>query len=677
MRNFKFTFLLLLFTAQVKAQTINISGPAGSGQFGKTVTVLTNGNYVVTDPLYDEGAIANVGAVYLYNGSTYALISILKGGKANDQVGSGGITSLLNGNFVVSSPDWDNGTIVNVGATTWVNGVIGLSGVASSTNSLIGIKSGDNVGTTITPLTNGNYVVNSIHFDGFPTTTDVGAVTWGNGNTGISGMVTPVNSLMGWYAWDWIGSGGIIPLNNGNYIVISPYMDFNHIDVGAVTWCDGTTGKSGTMPAAGTLMGSNPNDEVGSGGIQILSNNNYMVLSPNWNFHQGAITWRSGTTASTVTVGTFNSLVGYGCNSPVLSAGGDYYYIANPSWDNGSLIDVGAVTWGYGTSGLCGAISSSNSLIGSTAYDRVGSNVSVLNNGNYVVISPNWTDGTVSKVGAVTLSNKNTPINGFVSSSNSIIGSTENDSVGSAGIIDLNNGNFVVGSPNWDNGAITNAGAATLVSGTAGLSGSLNSGNSLVGNTANDRVGLNVYSLSNSNYVVCSPNWTNGTTSKAGAATFGNGNTGITGIVTGSNSLVGSNEGDSIGSSGVVALSNGNYVVTSPNWNNGTGVHVSAATWGNGNTGTTGTVSSSNSLIGSAAGDSIGSNNNIVALNNGSFIIKSPKWDNGADVNAGAITWGSGSGSTTGILNSGNSLVGNAANPLANIGVTELTNGNF
>ena len=101
--------------ADAAAQTINITGPVGSGQFGTTVTVLTNGNYVVTDRFYDEGAVADVGAVYLYNGSTHALISTLKGTTASDQIGSGGITALTNGNYVVISPAWDNGAATNAG----------------------------------------------------------------------------------------------------------------------------------------------------------------------------------------------------------------------------------------------------------------------------------------------------------------------------------------------------------------------------------------------------------------------------------------------------------------------------------------------------------------------------------------------------------------------------------
>ena len=62
-------------TTTASTQT-DLVGPAGSAQFGKTVTVLPNGNTVVT-AAYTVSANANVGAVYLYNGSTHALISIL------------------------------------------------------------------------------------------------------------------------------------------------------------------------------------------------------------------------------------------------------------------------------------------------------------------------------------------------------------------------------------------------------------------------------------------------------------------------------------------------------------------------------------------------------------------------------------------------------------------------
>ena len=74
-------------TAGLASGQTDISGPAGSGQFGASVLALPSGNIVVTDPLYDSGEVTNAGAVYLYNGATGALISTLTGSNNNDQVG--------------------------------------------------------------------------------------------------------------------------------------------------------------------------------------------------------------------------------------------------------------------------------------------------------------------------------------------------------------------------------------------------------------------------------------------------------------------------------------------------------------------------------------------------------------------------------------------------------------
>src|SRR5206468_3357644 len=119
-------------------------------------------------------------------------------------------------------------------------------------------------------------------------------------------------------------------------------------------------------------------------------------------------------------------------------------------------------------------------------------------------------------------------------------------------------------------------------------------GNVAILNNPGDLVGFFVKTLSNGNYVVDSPLW-NG---NRGAATCGNGSTGVTGIVSEANSLVGGNPGDYAGAvvthpyyflltSEVITLSNGNYVIASPHWSGNRG----AVTWGNGSTGVSGTVS--------------------------------------------------------------------------------------
>lgn len=92
--------------------------PSPGNRFGATVLPLSTGNVVITAPLDDAGG-PDAGAVYLFNGATGALISTLKGSTADDNVGGGGVVALSNGNFVVVSPGWDNGVAVDAGAVTW------------------------------------------------------------------------------------------------------------------------------------------------------------------------------------------------------------------------------------------------------------------------------------------------------------------------------------------------------------------------------------------------------------------------------------------------------------------------------------------------------------------------------------------------------------------------------
>src|SRR4051812_22335939 len=98
--------------AAAAAQT-DIPGPNGSGKFGTSVNVLPNGNIIVTDPDYDaSGPVPKVGAVHLCT-SAGVLISTLTGSAPNDQIGVRGVVILTNGNYVVLSPNWDNGAVTD------------------------------------------------------------------------------------------------------------------------------------------------------------------------------------------------------------------------------------------------------------------------------------------------------------------------------------------------------------------------------------------------------------------------------------------------------------------------------------------------------------------------------------------------------------------------------------
>ena len=215
---------------------------------------------------------------------------------------------------------------------------------------------------------------------------NVGAVTWGNGTTGITGAISTSNSLVGSNTYDSVGDGGLVALTNGNFVVISTGT---WSGVPGVTWVNGSHVTTGVISAANSLVGSTADDEVGNGvyggGVNALTNGNYVVISPYWDngsiIDAGAITWGDGTNGTTGVVSACQQPGGqHGGRSGgqrrwdggVTALTNGNYVVSSPQWDNGGITDAGAVTWGNGTGGTTGAVSAANSLVGSATGDMVG-----------------------------------------------------------------------------------------------------------------------------------------------------------------------------------------------------------------------------------------------------------------------------------------------------------------
>ena len=643
------------------------------------IKALSNGNYIVASAWWNHytGAVtfgSGVNGVSGVVGSSNSLV----GSRSDDWVGSSGITTLSNGNYVVDSYKWNN----FAGAVTFGNGVTGVSGTISSSNSLVGSNAGDNVGFNyVTVLSNGNYVVSSPNWNN-----SRGAVTFGNGVTGVSGTISASNSLVGSNAGDNVGGivneygnfttliDGVTALSNGNYVVDSPTWNNSR---GAVTFGNGVSGVTGVVGPGNSLVGIQEGnysgdiysgDRLGSEGVRALSNGNYVVVSSKWNNSRGAVTFGNGVTGVSGAISSSNSLVGshdydnvgggfydsllgFGIGAITVLSNGNYV-VDSPNWDN----SAGAVTFGNGVTGVTGVVGSSNSLVGSHKGDSLGSylddfgdqrsGMTVLSNGNYVVDSPDWNNS----IGAVTFGNGVTGVTGVVGSSNSLVGSHDKDAVGFHGVEALSNGSYVVNSSDWN----SSTGAVTFGSDVNGVTGVVGPSNSLVGSHDNDQVGsAGVTDLGNGNYLVRSNLWYG----ERGAVTFVNGATGMTGVVESSNSLVGSNAGDQVGNdysyhtsywNGVTVLNNHNYVVGIPTWDGGIG----AVTFGSGATGVSGVVSAGNSLVGKNAGDEIGSGS-VTALGNGNYVVVSPSWNH-----IGVVTFSSGLTGVVGLPTTENSVFG-------------------
>ncbi|WP_166820010.1 Calx-beta domain-containing protein [Thalassoroseus pseudoceratinae] len=726
----------------------SLVGSAVGDNVGFDVFILSNGNYLVRSPFWDRGGIEDAGALTFGDGITGVAGIVtennsLIGSTADDEVGFGSIIelpttgnfvvqstswqndqgdtveaitfgdgdlggtgsissenslvgtaanrlgdiiTLANGNYLVEDAFWDNGSTNSVGAVTFGSGTTGVVGTVSAANSLIGNSENDFVGEKIFPLSNGNYVVVSDGWDS-ATHSSVGAVTFGGPN-GVTGLVSQSNSFVGRDSVDLVGSGGIVELANGNYVIVSPSVDIgSDFGNGAVTFASGTSGIVGQVSETNSLIGGQSSDAIGSGGVMPLSNGNYVVASPDWNGERGAITLGDGTNGTEGVVSAANSLVGANeadrvGDGEILDLSNGNYIAASPNFQHDGALRAGAVTFGSASVPLKGVLDSTNSLVGSTLDDRVGENIFALSNGDYVVAVPTWDDSSTVDVGAVTVGDGANGTVGVISSSNSLVGSTAGDMVGQH-IQPLSTGNFIALSPSWDSGSIADVGAVTFIDSNSPAIGPITVGNSLVGASANDRIGVgldNIALLSNGNYLVLSPNWDNSGEADAGAVTFGSGTTGVSGVVGESNSLVGSTANDRVGlvNTNVVELTNGNFVLRTSRWDNAGIVDAGAVTFGSGTAGITGAISESNSLVGSSTRDELGKNiDSVVPLPDGNYVVRSSAWDNGNIADAGAATYGDGTMGVKGEITQFNSLVGSSPQDQVGEGVVSIGNGAY
>lgn len=497
-------------------------GSATSDFTDVTSSALTNGNFVIALPRWDNGGTTDVGAVLWINGSTgrdangnvgtISTANSIRGSSSGDRIGSAGIAVLTNGNCIIGSPLWNG----NRGAATWMNGetgkdALGVIGAVSASNSLVGSLASDGVGTTITPLSNGHAITGSSSWN-----SGLGAATWMSGTDGKDalgsyGAISASDSLTGTANTDAVSLEGIVALQeNGNAVILSPSWTSNR---GAVTWISGTDGKDalgsyGAISASDSLTGTaSSSDQVGSGGAAALSNGNAIFASPNWSSGKGAVTWISGTDGKDAldsygAISASDSIVGEN-TSDNIGSGGVIAFVSNgngaaisPEWGS----QKGAVTWINGSDGtdvkqLYTTVSTSNSIVGAAAGDQVGSGgvVPLLIYGNAVISSPEWGGG----LGAATWINGATGKDALgslsvVSSANSLVGSQANDGVSFSGITTLSSGDFIVESENWDNNAIVDAGAVTFGSGETGdfcgIFGAIQTKNSALGPNASSQL---------------------------------------------------------------------------------------------------------------------------------------------------------------------------------------------
>jgi len=665
-----------------------LHGSTTSDNIGFDIFVLSNGNFIAASYQWDEGVNANAGAVTFCNGVTGCSGAVsesnsLIGSTTNDQVGLW-VQVLPNDNYVVWTRTWDDVGIQNAGAATFCTGTAGCAGRVSASNSLIGSKANDEVGFQLTVLTDGNYVLGSALWDN-GTVTNAGHVTWCSGTAGCVGFIDSTNSLVGTNVGDALS--GVTRLSGGRYAVRAVNWSSPTVStVGAVLFCENTAGCVGNITTANSLHGTVVGDRIGFTGVTELTNGSFVVDSANADINgvqeSGAVTFCANAASCVGPVTASNSLHGtqlndaVGVNGIAPLANGNFVVLSK-FWNNGGVQTAGAATFCSGTTGCTGPVTTANSLHGTAADDRVGAKALPLPSGNYAVISEEWNGGATDG-GAVTFCSGVSGCSGPVTTSNSLYSSHPGDFVGRMANDILTNGNFVIRTEDW---GANNEGAVTFCSGVTGCPvGAIGASNSLVGAAPNDRVGsLFSEPLDNGNYLVSSPDWDRpspltGTvaTVNAGAATLCSGITGCTGIVTEANSLVGSDDNSRLGTR--AALLSGKYVVGTEFYDAGSIVDAGAHKFCDSASGCTGTISStSDFIVGTTAGDLIG-NRGLTVLENGDYVIfsqsyaavppagirkaGSPTLGGGPTSRNGAITFADGKNGTFGPITEGNSVIG-------------------
>ncbi|MFT3807111.1 Calx-beta domain-containing protein [Arenimonas sp.] len=621
------TFLV----APAMAGQVDWQGPAGSLKFGAQVAVLPNGNIVVTDPADPAG-----GAAYLYR-PDHTLISkvtgVNPGATPTADYETIKIVVLKNGNYVLVNTGWSSASTPGVGMVAWGSATTGISGVISASNALVGSVQGDYVGSDgVMPLSNGNYIVRSRNWDN-GSLDEAGAVTWGNGDGGTVGPVSSSNSLVGtkarehvgWYAWT---------LSNGNYVALTHVWNNGTANVGAATWGNGASGTTGIISSANSLVGSTFNDFIGAT-VTPLTNGNYVVAVPYWDKNgivdAGAVVWANGATGRkgviaaniALTGDKTGNFVGY---PQIVALTNGNYVVGSSDWEDASHDDQGAVTWGNGTTGRTGIVSSANSLVGDQSFQYIGDDwehvtegIVALSNGHYVVPSPRWGTSGKPDLGAVTWGNGNTGTTGVVSAANSLVGASSGDMVGLYsvhGVRPLSNGNYVVSSRNWKNSEGIEVGALTWRNGSASSPGVVSATNSVIG-------AVDVVTLKDGNYILASSNgmsWTDGATPRTAPLTAENGLMRLGNVIT--------------------VMDDGSYIVCQAKGIDGPDASGAVA-WVPKGENLLGELSAKNALVGTTADDKVCTDYidaESRALEDGRYMMFNYYWDNGAIVNARALT---------------------------------------
>ena len=536
----------------VSAENSLVGSQAGDRVGLTGVIALKNADFLVSSLEWDRGALEDAGAVTFCRGAscsgeTVSAANSLVGSAAFEAAGGrpgdeetppeAALTALPDGGYVVHSPEWGGAGADGPGALTYCPAGAGCSGEIDGSNSLVGSQAGDLHSVRITPLDGGGFAA-AITSWSSGAVRNAGAVYRCGAAGGCSGEVSAQNSRVGAQTDDWVGSGGVIALPGGGFVIASPLWDWRDLpDAGAVTFCP-PSGCTGTVRVTNSLVGDQARMRLGARftsfpDVTALTDGGYVV----WSMETGGGGKAARCPAAAGCSGTISGAPGLtgpqvgdaAGSSGVTPLPGGAYAVVSPFWDNGAAWDAGAVTFCSGADGCNGQeISQANSLVGVQPGDMVGfsfrtadEGLTVLPDGAYLVSSPEWKKGDLRKAGAVTYCPASGCRGQAVTAANSLTGSQAEDQVGYLHSLALGGGRFAVLSPAWDSGAVRDAGAVTLCERDGCAGEVVSTANSLVGASAHDNIGhFERLVLEDGSFILRNPLWDHGPILDAGSVTL-------------------------------------------------------------------------------------------------------------------------------------------------------------
>ncbi len=459
------------------------SSPQDFSGFGGKVIRLTNGNIVVHE--FQNTNFANAGTIRIYDSITSQLLNTISGDAIDDRLGSGGIVDLPNGNFLVISNEDDVGGITDAGSVILVDN----TGVIISTIS--GDQALDNLGSDgVVLLSNGNFTIRS-RLDDVSSVVDAGSVKLVDSLTG-----NVIATLSSDTALDNFANAGIFALSNGNFVVSSTVDDIGGVnDVGSAKLVNGSTGA-----IISSVEGDQLEDNLGIGGIAVLTNGNFVVSS--WQDdigglqNAGSVKLVNGSTGSVIVSVEGDDVEDYFGQRPVVVLSTQDVVLVSPQDDTGGFIDSGSVIVVNGSTGAILATIEGDQDSDILGYNGVYDGLSGGGaNGSFAIFSEFDDVGPLVNAGSLKIVDKDSFAVIF-----NIEGSAAGSRLGSGNVFILNNSNFVIYSSDAESGVLVDAGVAKLYSGTNGAEIA-----NISGDQDNDNLGSDgVYPLSNGNFVISS-----------------------------------------------------------------------------------------------------------------------------------------------------------------------------